>query len=148
MRLGQAYLHHFLRRRDVGPAAYGHAAYDARDLPSKGGAAAWRWPKWWGWRGDGRRCRTGSRLDHLRHAARVRHRKPLAPVGDERMLLTVGVTNRGARFVNHVDQLVREAAAVSSTPELINGVKKKEFRRPNVRTEAPFSFFLVTLHEL
>ena len=29
----------------------------------------------------------GSRLDHLRHAARVRHREPLAPVGDERLLL-------------------------------------------------------------
>ena len=54
----------------------------------------------------------GSRLDHLRHAARVRHRKPLAPVGDERLLLTAGSTDRSACLLNDVDQLVREAAAV------------------------------------
>ena len=47
-------------------------------------------------------------------AARVRHREPLAPVGDERLLLTAGATDRGARLVNHIDQLVREAAAVAS----------------------------------
>ena len=29
----------------------------------------------------------GSRLDHLRHATRVRNREPLAPVGDERLLV-------------------------------------------------------------
>ena len=52
------------------------------------------------------------RLDHLRNAARVRYREPLAPVGDERLLFTTGATNRGTRLVNHVDQLVREAAAV------------------------------------
>ena len=52
------------------------------------------------------------RLDHLRNTARVRYREPLAPVGDERLLFTTGATNRGTRLVNHVDQLVREAAAV------------------------------------
>ena len=49
------------------------------------------------------------RLDHLRNAARVRYREPLAPVGDDRLLFTAGATNRGTRLVNHVDQLVREA---------------------------------------
>ena len=43
----------------------------------------------------------GSRLDRLRHAARVRHRKPLAPVGDERLLLTAGATDRGTQIHVH-----------------------------------------------
>ena len=52
------------------------------------------------------------RLDHLRNAARVRYRESLAPVGGDRLLFTAGATNRGTRPVNHVDQLVREAAAI------------------------------------
>ena len=51
----------------------------------------------------------GPRLDHFRHATRIRHRKTLAPVIDERLLLTAGPANHCARLVNHVNQLVREA---------------------------------------
>ena len=60
----------------------------------------------------------GPRLDHFRHATRIRHRKALAPVIDERLLLTAGPANHCARLVNHVNQLVREAAPVfGSTPK-------------------------------
>ena len=51
-----------------------------------------------------------SRLDHLRHTARIRNCEPLAPVGDERLLLTAGATDRCARLVNDIGQPVREAA--------------------------------------
>ena len=41
----------------------------------------------------------GSRLDHLRHAARVRNRESLAPVGDERLLLTAEMNEKNERTV-------------------------------------------------
>ena len=45
----------------------------------------------------------GSRFDHFRNTARIRHRKPLAPVPVERLLFTAGATNRCTCLINRVD---------------------------------------------
>ena len=62
------------------------------------------WLKWWGRRGGVvvlTSAERGPRLDHLRHATRIRHHKALTPVIDEHLLLTAGPANHCARLVNH-----------------------------------------------